>query len=293
MRNKDHASIELLRGLMASWREDSAFFIRPSSPPEPVLDAFGLSGAPILLEGGRGKSWRVGDAVLKPLDRSEESLAWQADAFSSVSWDGFRVTYPLRAADDSLVIDGWTAWQALAGRHEDGRWPEIVAVGERFHRAVAGLPRPGFIARYTDRWAIGDRVAWGELPATEFAHVKHLPRLAAALRPLEAPSQLIHGDLTGNVLFDDRFPPAIIDLAPYWRPPAYASAIVVGDALTWEGADESILDAVAHIEDFPQYLLRALIYRAVTDRLFRLDEPIRPDDDDPYLPPVELACRLV
>ena len=135
-------------------------------------------------------------------------------------------------------------------------------------------------------------MAWGELPTSEVSHVKHLTHLAAALRPLTTASQLIHGDLTGNVLFDDRLPPAIIDLAPYWRPPAYASAIVVGDALTWEGADESILDAVAHIEDFTQYLLRALIYRAVTDRLFRLDEPIRPDDTDPYLPAVELACRI-
>ena len=49
---------------------------------------------------------------------------------------------------------------------------------------------------------------------------------------------------------------------------------------------------VAHVDEFPQYLLRALIYRAVTDRLFRLDEPLRPDDDDPYLPAVELALHL-
>jgi uncharacterized protein (TIGR02569 family) len=117
-------------------------------------------------------------------------------------------------------------------------------------------------------------------------------RLVAALRPLEAPSQLIHGDLTGNVLFDDQLAPAVIDFSPYWRPAAFASAIVVADALVWEGADDGILGAVAHLPDFAQYLLRALIYRAVTDRLFRLDEPIRPDGADPYLPAVELACRL-
>ena len=60
----------------------------------------------------------------------------------------------------------------------------------------------------------------------------------------------------------------------------------------WEGADESVLDAVSDVGDFPQYLLRALVYRGVTDRLFRHDEPLRPDDADPYLQPVELACRL-
>ncbi len=68
---------------------------------------------------------------------------------------------------------------------------------------------------------------------------------------------------------------------------------MVADALAWEGADESVLNTVAHVEDFGQYLLRALIYRAVTDRLFRPNEPIRSDDADPYLPAVELACGLV
>jgi hypothetical protein len=104
---------------------------------------------------------------------------------------------------------------------------------------------------------------------------------------------VIHGDLTGNVLFAPGVAPAIIDLAPYWRPPAFASAIVVADALVWEGADATLLEAVAHVERFEQYLLRALVYRAVTDRLFRADEPIRPNHDDPYLPVVELALALL
>ena len=118
------------------------------------------------------------------------------------------------------------------------------------------------------------------------------PRLASRLKPLTARSQLIHGDLGSNVLFDDQLPPAVIDFSPRWRPPAFASAIVVADALVWEDADESVLDAVGHIENFSQYLVRALIFRAVTDRLFHPDKPIRPDDADPYLPAVALACRL-
>lgn len=93
-------------------------------------------------------------------------------------------------------------------------------------------------------------------------------------------------------MFAEGLPPAIIDFSPYWRPTAFASAIVVADALVWEGADERILDAVGHIEAFEQFLLRALIYRTVTDHLFREFEPIRPDETDPYLPAVELACEL-
>lgn len=264
----------------------------PQLPPPTVLEAFGLSGTPVLLEGGQGSAWRVGDMVLKPLDLGEPELAWLAEVFASIFCDRFRVAHPLRAQDDSFVVDGWSAWEAVDGKHEKRRWSEIIAVGERFHAALVDIPRPDFIARRTDLWAVGDRVAWGELPLDDFAHVKHVARLASALKPIAAPSQLIHGDLTGNVLFDERLPPAVIDFSPYWRPTAFASAVVVADALVWEGAKEDILDAVAHVEQFDQYLLRALIYRAVTDQLFRQDEPPVTDDADPYLPAVELACRL-
>ena len=143
------------------------------------------------------------------------------------------------------------------------------------------------------RRSVGERVAWGELPAERFAHVKHLPRLVGALRPVDtASSQLVHGDLTGNVLFADGLPPAVIDFSPCWRPTGFASAVVVGDALLWEGADESLLAAVAHVPDLPQLLVRALIFRAVVDARFRAGEPPRPDGDDCFLGPVELACSL-
>lgn len=261
-------------------------------PPADVLSAFWAVGEPVPIDGGEGRSWRAGDLVLKPLDVSEPELEWQADVFASISCDGFRIAQPRRTHDGSLVVAGWCAREAVAGRHDERRWPEIIAAGERFHAALSCVPRPDFIERRQNPWAVGDRVAWGELPAGEVPDVKHLPRLGAALRPVDAPSQLIHGDLTGNVLFDEGLPPAIIDFSPYWRPTAFASAIVVADALVWEGADESLLDAVAHVEDSAQYLLRALIYRAVTDRLFREQEPFRSDDADPYLPVVEFACRL-
>jgi uncharacterized protein (TIGR02569 family) len=262
------------------------------SPPSPVLRAFGVDGPSVPLAGGQESSWRADDVVLKPADLGDAELEWQAALFGPASCDGFRVARPLQARDGSFVVGGWCAWQAVSGRHEERRWPEIIAIGERFHAALVGVPRPDFLSRRTDPWAVGDRVAWGDLPADEFVHVKHLARLVSALRPVGEPSQLIHGDLTGNVLFDDQLPPAIIDLSPYWRPTHFASAIVVADALVWEAADESILGAVAHVEDFAQYLLRALIYRAVTDRLTRSQESIRPEDADPYLPVVELACRL-
>jgi uncharacterized protein (TIGR02569 family) len=254
-------------------------------PPPEALAAFGVAVAPEPLAGGRGTSWRAGNLVLKPLDATVAEIEWLGTLFDSLRPDGVRIPR-LRG-----LHGGWCAWDLLEGEHRDGRWADVIAAGERFHAALLGVPRPSFLDSRASVWAIGDRVAWGELPAAEYRHVKHLARLADALRPVdESASQLVHGDLTGNVLFADGLPPAVIDFSPYWRPPAFATAVVVGDALLWEGADESLLDAVAHVEDFPQLLLRALIFRAVADALVRGGAPHRPDDRDCFLGPVELAC---
>lgn len=59
---------------------------------------------------------------------------------------------------------------------------------------------------------------------------EHWARLTRLIRPVCGPSQLVHGDLSGNVLFAEGLAPAIIDFSPYWRPTSYADAIVVIDA---------------------------------------------------------------
>jgi uncharacterized protein (TIGR02569 family) len=267
--------------------------MRSRPPSRLVLAAFGAAGArPVPLGGGQGTSWLAADLVFKPADLDREELAWQARTYSQVSCDGFRLARPRAAAGGSLCVDGWCASEYVAGRHEPRRWAEIIAVGERFHAALRAISRPGFLDHRASAWAISDRVAWREYPADDFPHVRHLPQLTSALRPVSAGSQLIHGDLSGNVLFHDRLPPAIIDFSPYWRPAAYASAIVVADALAWEGAGSQILGAVSHIEDFGQYLIRALIFRAMTDWIQASNEPAAPGAGDPWAPAVGLALQL-
>jgi len=75
--------------------------------------------------------------------------------------------------------------------------PSASPAGERLHAALCGIARPGFLDEWTSP----------------------------------------NGDLSGNVLFHAELPPAIIDCAAYWRPVAFVFAIVVADALVWEGAE--------------------------------------------------------
>jgi prepilin-type processing-associated H-X9-DG protein len=92
------------------------------------------------------------------------------------------------------------------------------------------------------------------------------------------PAQLIHGDLGGNVLFADGEPPAVIDFSPYWRPAGLALAVAAVDAPMWDGADPAILGQLAvqagyDPADFSQLLARALVYRLVTEVIFRRGDP--------------------
>jgi len=85
-------------------------------------------------------------------------------------------------------------------------------------------------------------------------------RLRVALEPLGR-SQLVHGDLTGNVLFAQDQPPAVIDLSPYWRPPKYAEGVVLADALCWHDAPPSLLKEA---EVSVTAVARGLLFRLLT-----------------------------
>jgi prepilin-type processing-associated H-X9-DG protein len=127
-------------------------------------------------------------------------------------------------------------------------------------------------------------VAWGERdPGSVLADAPgpldgQLRSLLPALRPVRLPRQLIHGDLGGNVLFADGEPPAVIDFSPYWRPAGLALAVAAVDALMWSGADPAILGQLAaqagyRPAGFSRLLARALVYRLVTEVIFRRGDP--------------------
>jgi hypothetical protein len=107
-------------------------------------------------------------------------------------------------------------------------------------------------------------------------------------QPLTLAHQIVHGDLTENVLFAEGQPPAIIDFTPYWRPVGYAAA-VVADAVCWRDADpDPLLAYVSSMEQFPQLLVHALIFRMVATIAFSRGEP----DLSGYVPGMALAVRL-
>jgi uncharacterized protein (TIGR02569 family) len=248
--------------------------VRPDRPPSTVLRAFGAASQPRPLPGGQGTSWVVGDLVFKPGGGPE--YEWLAETLADVVTDGFRLAAPVPTTDGAWVCEGWTATRRVDGAEPKRRpasvWVEIIDVGRRFHRAVARLPRPDCLDLRQDHWAQADRVAWGERTIQFVPAFGELAgRLHAGLEPLGR-SQIVHADLTGNVLFGHRQPPAIIDISPYWRPPEYAEGVVLADALCWHDADVSLMEQ-ANVS--VPAVARALLFRMATTNEYAASAPER------------------
>lgn len=227
--------------------------------------AFGVLDPPVPLPGGKGGTWRAGDLVLKPVEHRPETL-WRAEVLDRLPEDpAFRVARPVRALTGEWIVDGWEAARFVPGEPDVTRPDDAVRAGIAFHAAVAHLARPAFLDSRDDPWSQGDRVAWEESPLEASPTAMTLLRpLAGARRPVGLPSQAVHGDLPGNVLFAPGRSPAVIDWPLYWRPPSWASAVAVADALCWYGAPPSLAARWSHLPEWRQMLIRALIYRIVT-----------------------------
>jgi uncharacterized protein (TIGR02569 family) len=178
------------------------------------------------------------------------------------------------------------AWQLVPGEHADWSgfspcWPRLIAASRAFHAALAGRPAPSWLGHDGSPWTVADQVAWGDRdPGRILGSVLQrgqvlrgqVRAVLAALRPVRLEAQLIHGDLGGNVLFAEGEPPAVIDFSPYWRPAGLALAVAAVDALLWSGAAPAILDELAGQPELDQLLARALVYRLVTEMIFRRDD---------------------
>lgn len=229
-----------------------------------MLAAFGVAGtAPDPLPGGQGESWLCQDLVLKKAASAAEA-AWIASTFEVLQATDIRFARPVRSMDGRWVIGGYTAHRYVAGRAE-ARYQEILDAGDSLHLALAGLQRPRFLLDREDLYSWADRLAFGETddmgPLGDGHGAALYQRMRDGLRPVDLPSQVVHGDLFGNVLFAPGLPPAIIDITPYWRPVSWAAAVVVVDALAWGGAGTELVEQQSDRPQWPQMLRRALLFR--------------------------------
>ena len=262
----------------------------PLAPPQSVLDAFNIHHSLEPLSGGRGLCFFAGDVILRPVDEATEA-EWLGDLLlklSNLSNPEYRVSRPLLLETASLspphrfIENDWTASFFLPGK--DGpknKWSQLFDASRAFHRDLKELvpEPPAFIGSRTHRWAQADRITWEEQRLEDTPDVNHsvlerisgyLARLGRFKKPLSKDTlacQLIHADLTGNVLFDvedQDLSPAIIDLSLYWRPVEFAEAVVVADGIICFGEGPELIHLFGTDGIRLQILVRALYWRILT-----------------------------
>lgn len=254
-------------------------------PPEHVLAAFGLSGVtPVPLGAGWEGGWRCGEVVLSMV-ADHARAAWSARVRETLFVDGVRLARPVRSTDGRYVVSGWRADTFVAGAPEP-RHDEVVSTAVRLHEATSKLERPRFLTQGPSApWAdidvfiAADRAAWEDRPLQSVPpaatapstdgqrSIELLNQLAGLRRRTKSPSQLVHGDLYGTVLFAGTAAPGITDITPYWRPASWAAGVVVVDALSWGDADAGLIERWNALPEWPQMLLRALMFRLAVHAL--------------------------
>jgi uncharacterized protein (TIGR02569 family) len=243
-------------------------------PPARVCAAFGISAEPVPLPGGEGLSFRAGEFVLKRMHDPDEA-EWTQSLVARIDQQGFRVPEPIPANTGRWVHDHWTASRYVSGlRSATPRWQEIVDVGLRFCDAAEAARHGGrdVLTKRTHRWAVADRVAWGEADVELGEAARHVME---SIRPLLSDAtrdeQFVHGDLSGNVMVTPDGTPVILDVSPYLRPRRWAAAIVIADAVLWNNADLSLARSFADSPENRDLFGRALIFRMVAEQL--ADDP--------------------
>jgi len=240
--------------------------VSPSPPPQHVRAAFGQKDSvPELIDAG--PRWRCGDIAARPATNPAEA-SWVAQTLGELNVPDLRIARPVRSSDGRYVVGGWTAFRHLEGRHEP-RYDDVVSVSLRLHKATADLPRPRFLHMRADVFAMADRAAAGEedAPLDPALGGRLFEVYAGGRVPLTTRPQVVHGDLFGNVLFTGDAAPGIVDFTAFYRPPEWAAAVIVVDALAWGGADDGILRRWSHLTDWPQALRHALLFRLAVHAL--------------------------
>ena len=251
------------------------------------MAAFGLkSGDPEPMGDGWDRGWRCGEIVLTMI-ADHARAAWSAKVRETLFVDGLRLARPVRSTDGRYVVSGWRADTYVAGSPEP-RHDEVVSAGVRLHEATAKLERPRFLTQApvppwtdVDVFTAADRSAWEDRPLQVLPlgapkleesedrerSMELVGQLARLRKATTSPSQLVHGDLYGTVLFAGTAAPGITDITPYWRPAAWAAGVAVVDAMSWGEADDGLIERWEVLPEWSQMLLRALMFRLAVHAL--------------------------
>jgi hypothetical protein len=240
-----------------------------------ILNSFNLSGEIYALNGGQNSSIRVNDAVLKPVGENTQFCEWGLTILHSINPHGYRLSKPMKCNNGNFVYKGWCCTCYEPGEHRQGEVNQKLEVARLFHKDLAKIDFTE-IPKANDPWSIANGIAWQKenLPSTISKEaVRILEELVGMVKLNENYKvQIIHSDLSGNILFDNTRSPLIIDFSPKIAPIEYAEAILVCDCIAWQGSPISELGLIRNSMFHIEMIIRAVIFRLSTAAIFAGDD---------------------
>ncbi|WP_288813290.1 TIGR02569 family protein [uncultured Corynebacterium sp.] len=266
-----------------------------TQPPSHILTSFQVPAAkPVQLDAVWSEGWRCDRAVISRSDEPARA-AWIARTTAKIRPAGVSVSRPIVSSDGRFSVSGWRARTFLSG-HRAPRFDEMATAALRIGEALRGEARPAVLDSppLSGQWdeneifAAAEEAAFAEDPTvwlTTVLDADSVPRAdvaqalakAAELTELRGeisePSQLVHADVLGCVIFDGSADPILTDLVPAWRPAGWPVALLIVDAMAWANGPNALIERWSHLPDFRELVVRAALYRVVLHVLLPNSRP--------------------
>ena len=185
-----------------------------------------------------------------------------------------QLSKPIKSNNGKFVYKGWCCTRYEPGEHRKGNVKQKLEVSRLLHHDLADTNFIN-IPKSDDPWSKSQRIAWQNerLPQHISKNAfKILEELLSKVKLKENYKvQIVHSDLSGNILFDKDLTPLIIDFSPAIAPVEYAEAILICDSIAWEESPTSEIELICHSEVNVEMILRAVIFRLSVAAIFAED----------------------
>lgn len=233
--------------------------------PSHVKTAFNVTGHGKHLAGGQDTSYLFDTIVIKPVDDAQY-YEFTAQIFAQLQPVNYRISKPIKSNQGTYVVSGYAATRYERGVDCDSAIKEKLAASTLLHKDLKALNITQLPESH-DPWTKANNVLWrgAHLPknwSTEILSFCH--SLLDHLERITDDYQLIHGDLGGNVFFDEELSPLVIDFSPTIAPKKYADAIIVCDSIAWAGVDLQSIELLQPLDAYKPYIKYAIAFRILT-----------------------------
>jgi len=214
-----------------------------------------------ILKGGQNESIKVGDLVIKPVHEKEKYL-WLSAVLEEINFENLQVATPLKSLEGNFIEDSFGATRYFDAQFYNNKLKEKLDACRELNSKLAGIRKPKEYDKWESPWTKAQGLAWSDHKISSALLPKEIEELIRLRKTLNLPDQLVHVDLAGNILFDEKGGPIIIDFTPGFYPKEYSEVLLMIDSIAWYQASIEalqLLSAEKEIQD--QLILRALIFR--------------------------------